>query len=125
MAHNRSINPNLDGIVATLAEWSKGRNTFTFYLFGSQVRGDTHAGSDVDVFAVWNDRPTDEDTEWWTAQNGEEFASISSRLPGKLHPQYRGDPLEPDILKAAENPILRRDNIICIWTPPKSTLKRD
>ena len=49
--------------------------------------------------------PTDAETDWWTAQNGELFATISGQLPGSIDVQFPMDDFKHRVLDQAKNPV--------------------
>lgn len=114
------MNSELTQLAATLSNWIEPHPNFTIYLFGSRVRGDHRIDSDVDILAIWNDDPTDVDTEWWTRQENEGFKTISSRLLGQVHIQHKNDPFAPAVLKAAESAVYQIGSVICVLMPPHS-----
>ena len=111
------ISDELNVLTKTLAGWAGRYTTLTFYVFGSRVRGDHRPNSDVDILFMWTDQPSDVDTDWWEEQNDEKFASVNLILPGKLQLQCRDDPMEAVIIEAAQRPVLRIGNIVCVWLP--------
>lgn len=112
------MHPDLPRLAEILSDWSSG-TTFIIYLFGSRVRGDHRSDSDVDVLIPIPDSPTDFDVDWWGRHNRDFFAEIDARLPGKLHILENDEPLAPKIIEAAQNPIYRDRNVICVWLDPK------
>jgi predicted nucleotidyltransferase len=102
-------------LASVLADWATGAPGFKLYLFGSRVRGDHRSDSDVDLsveFAVIGDREMD----WWMSNNQDEFSSINTKLPGKLHILEENDPVTR---KVRSGPVLHQDrNVLCVWLPP-------
>jgi len=110
------VNDDLRQLARTLADWAADKSV-TVYLFGSRVRGDDRADSDVDIF-IQRGKATRETAVWWTVQNSEDFASLRARLPGKLKVLDAHAPLVPAVL---EGKVIYRDgNVVCILLPPKS-----
>ena len=113
----------LRALAETLADWIEPATGIpALYLFGSRVRGDHRADSDVDVrlfLDEWN--VSDAGTvRWWTEQNAEDFVEIKSRLPGPLaiHRESK-DAADNDIRAGSKSPVLMVRRVICVWTPPR------
>jgi predicted nucleotidyltransferase len=121
-------NPELDALAEILARWVDEVPGATVYLFGSRVRGDHRPESDVDVRIPLNewDPVTNETMSWWERQNKTNFADLQARLPGplKVHREV-DDAADAEIRRAAQNPVLVRRKVICLWTPPKGSLATD
>ena len=117
----KSVSSELQSLAKTLADWSAG-TSFTVYVFGSRVRGDYRLDSDVDVILQIN-QATDSDVDWWTRQNEENFASINSRLPGPLNILELKDPVADKVRAAAVAPFYVDRNVICVWLPPKKSVR--
>jgi predicted nucleotidyltransferase len=67
-----------------IADWSAPASDFTFYVFGSRIRGSHHSNRDVDLYCKLPSKPTHKSTSWWTKQNSENFNSLQQVLPGLL-----------------------------------------
>ncbi len=82
------------------------------------MRGEHSANSDIDIAVDWGDPADDNTVNWWTFNNADEFTSINTKLPGRLHV------LEPDDtefqVKVRSGPVVhRRGNVICVWLKAK------
>ncbi len=115
-----TVRPDLQELASTLADWADGQQVIgRLYLFGSRVRGDYRYDSDVDVAIEWAADLTPGMCAWGK-ENNEEFITIQSRLPGKLHIHIdTDDAARPAIIRAAENPSLVVRKVICVITPPR------
>jgi predicted nucleotidyltransferase len=98
-----------------LADWSAGQ-TITIYFFGSRVRGDHRADSDVHIYVDWN-LPSSETAQWWTDENATDFETLKAHLPGPLKILERADPIGQSV-KTAEV-VHQEGNVICVWRAPK------
>jgi Polymerase beta, Nucleotidyltransferase len=126
-----SVAPAATQIVAVSAELSDLASVFdewvapapgvpAVYLFGSRVRGDHRADSDVDVRLFLSEWSGDDATNrWWGEQNRSDFAALKARLPGRLE-IHRDDPddADPAIRSGARSPVYVRGRVVCVWTPP-------
>ena len=105
----------LVALARKIADWAHA--DMTIYVYGSRVRGDHRADSDVDMHYVLPARPSREFTLWWTEQNLQDFADLSRVLPGPPQFLERNDPLDR---KIEDGTVVHRDrNVICICRPPK------
>ena len=123
MSTPRKVPVDLPPLAATIADWADGaEGLLRVFLFGSRVRGDNRADSDVDLYLDLkvDVDPTDEVVDWWTEQNQTEFAAFKSALPGplSLHRDYERI-VGPLIRDAARNPTYRDRKCICVSLPPK------
>jgi predicted nucleotidyltransferase len=110
--------PELDDLLSILADWAAPATSAKIFLFGSRVRGDHRPNSDVDISVKWTSPPDDQTTDWWTANNAEEFESIDAKLPGRLHVP---EPNETEFhAKVQSSEIVHtRGNIYCVWLKGK------
>ena len=76
-------------LLSTLNLWAGGTGA-TIYLYGSRVRGDHHADSDVDIFVDWPSDLNARFVDWWTRENGDLWKTISHALGA------RAEILDPD-----------------------------
>lgn len=113
------VSPELDHLLSILLDWSAPAIGAEIYLFGSRVRGDYHATSDVDISIKWASPSPDKTTNWWTAQNAECFRSINAKLPGSLHLPIQTDTERDALLRNGEI-VFTRGNIHCVWIKGKS-----
>jgi hypothetical protein len=122
------MNPDLAALANILADWlAPAPNVPAVYLFGSRVRGDHRADSDVDVRVLTNewsglDR---RDMDWWGQQNETDFAELKRRLPGplSLHREQHDD-ADPAIREGRKAPLLVVRRVVCVWTPPTLVLSQ-
>jgi len=128
----RANNVDIDDLrilAETLAEWADAAPEVpAVYLFGSRVRGDHRADSDVDVrlhLGAWKYDPIGVTAKWWLLQILTNFAGLRVRLPGPLH-LHRGreDDADPAIRVGEARPVLVVRKAICVWTPPKPASER-
>ena len=78
----KKITQEVRDLAKIVADWSAPAPDFTFYLFGSRVRGDHRPDSDVDLHYKLPPNPTHEATIWWTAQNSANWTALRKALPG-------------------------------------------
>jgi Nucleotidyltransferase domain len=76
-----------------IADWAAPAPSATIYVYGSRVRGDHRSDSDVDLHVAMPSMPEREFVEWWTAENGKDFAELRAKLPGRLEILDPRDPL--------------------------------
>ena len=76
-------------LLSTLNQWAAGTGA-TIYLYGSRVRGDHHADSDVDIFVDWPNDQNAKFVDWWTTENGDLWQNVSRALGA------RAEILDPD-----------------------------
>jgi Nucleotidyltransferase domain len=112
------MRPDLVKLAQVLADWvAEAPGVPRIYLFGSRVRGDHRPDSDVDVRICHSEWAGDELTsQWWDAQNAEEFRTINGRLPGKLHIQASENVADPAIRRGAASPVYVDRKVTCVWT---------
>jgi predicted nucleotidyltransferase len=105
-------------LARVIADWAAaGGSEMTVYVFGSRVRGDHSSDSDVDIHVRKPTQPSRAFTEWWTAQNLQDFDELRRVLPGRLEPLEPTDPLSTEV--EAGKVIHRDRNVICICRAPK------
>lgn len=112
------LSPDLDDLLSILLDWSAPAIGAEIFLFGSRVRGDYHAKSDVDISIKWAPSSNDKTADWWTAQNAECFRAINARLPGPLHLPIQTDTEREALLRDGEI-VFTRGNIHCVWIKGK------
>ena len=117
----RMADPELQLLAAIIDEWVRDApGIHEVYLFGSRVRGDHRPDSDVDIRLFIDEwQPDVRTVDWWTHQNGTDFAELKSRLPGPLaiHRENADAPDEA-IREGRKNPKLRIGKVVCVCTPP-------
>jgi Nucleotidyltransferase domain len=59
-----------------IADWATAAPSFKFYVYGSRIRGDHRADSDVDICVMVPARPQHEETVWWTNENDRDFLEL-------------------------------------------------
>ena len=82
----------LSAVVEAVAGWSAPAPDATVYLFGSRVRGDDHAASDLDVFVDVSRVTSRAAVRWWSDNNSDGFAALHALVPFRveiLHPDDR------------------------------------
>ncbi len=112
------VTDDLRTLAATLADWAAEAPGYTVYLFGSRVRGDNHADSDVDIHLDLSS-PVDDDTVFWKVRNEEtDYEAINAKLPGRLKILHWDSTLvTPDMILAAR--VVHFDRSVrCVWHPP-------
>lgn len=112
-----------DGLVELariLADWAEPAPGFEIYLFGSRVRGDHGANSDVDVVIPIPRSPSDADFAWWRDINEDSFISINAALPGPLQILENDDPIANKVRIARE--VYRDRQVKCVWMEPRYPL---
>jgi predicted nucleotidyltransferase len=110
------VTSQLAALAKTLADWAVPAPAAVIYLYGSRVRGDHRAESDVDI-CVEFPNPKTEDVQWWTHHNQDDFQQIGTQVGAKIQLLERNAPLRPDVLNG---PIVHQDrNVRCVWLPPK------
>ncbi len=112
-----SASQEVRDLAKIIADWSASAPDFTFYLFGSRVRGDHRRDSDVDLHYILPEAPAHTSTLWWSDQNGAECASLRKVLPGPIKWLERFAPLRMEV---EQGKVVHRDrNVVCVWLPPK------
>ena len=117
------MNDELPAVAQILADWiGPHAGIKRMYLFGSRVRGDHRADSDVDVRLFPQDWDYSDNATivWWNGENDDLFRTINSRLPGRLEIHHTDDDASDAAIRAASNsPVLIVGRVVCVWTPPK------
>ena len=105
-------------LAKTVADWCAAAPDFTFYLFGSRVRGDHRSNSDVDLYCKLPSNPARKSVLWWTDQNCvEDFYSLRKELPGPVKWLEQRAPLCSEI---EQGKVVHRDrNVVCVRLPAK------
>ena len=112
------VSPELDHLLSILADLAAPATDVEIFLFGSRVRGDHQAGSDVDISIKWASLSNDRTADWWTAQNSDALVGINAKLPGPLHLPIQSDTDREALLKQGEI-VHSRGNIHCVWVKGK------
>jgi predicted nucleotidyltransferase len=113
---SNTVSPELIGLAEILADWAAPATGTVIYLYGSRVRGDHKADSDVDIVVQWPN-PNFADTEWWTKNDNESFATINTKLGCRLEVLEHNDPLRSKVFAAS---VVHQDrNVRCVFLPPK------
>ena len=75
------ISDELLQLAATVADWASEAPACIVYIFGSYVRGDQHAGSDLDI-CMPIPSPVDDETFGWLAeQSSNDYEDLKVKLP--------------------------------------------
>jgi hypothetical protein len=112
-----TVSQEVRDLAKMIADWSSPAPDFTFYLFGSRVRGDYRPDSDVDLHYKLPLNPTHESTIWWTDQSGADWALLRAMLPGPLCWLEQHAPMVPGV---GQGKVVYCDrNVKCVWLPPK------
>lgn len=115
-------NEELTRLAEILDAWLRAAPTVPeIYLFGSRVRGDHRADSDVDVRLFVDQWQLDHsDMVWWLKENRTDFAALKERLPGPLaiH-REKWDAADAAILEGKKEPALVVGRVVCVKTPKK------
>jgi predicted nucleotidyltransferase len=107
--------PELSALAKSLADWAAPAPAAVIYLYGSRVRGDHTASSDVDICVEFPKAQTS-DVQWWTNNNQDDFKSISDQLGARVEILERNSPIRSKVISA---PVVYQDrNVRCIWLPP-------
>jgi predicted nucleotidyltransferase len=113
-----NIPDGLANLVDDLLPWAASMSSVTFYIYGSRVRGDHRADSDVDIHFDTDDATTDDRLTLF-AQDTDDFYEVPQRWQSKI----MGDATKrwPELRTAVRNGrvVLRKENIVCVWLPPK------
>ena len=106
----------LDSVMGAIARWAEPAVGFTFYVFGSRVRGAHRADSDVDLY-VKKGGFDDATVRWWCDQNASDFAALKGVLPGRL--EIVEEPVS--LISAIQDapPYRTMANVIAVLLPPK------
>jgi predicted nucleotidyltransferase len=112
------IHPDLKRLAKIVAEWAEKLPLKKVYVFGSRVRGDATAGSDLDVAIEFEEFPLNEAMRNWQHQNETDFAELKKALdvPLSLHREPT-DCAWPAIRAAATTPVLSVGKVLCVLTP--------
>jgi predicted nucleotidyltransferase len=120
------IHPDLKRLAKIVAEWAEKLPLKKVYIFGSRVRGDTTAGSDLDVAIEFEFPLTVNEAMWsWQHQNETDFAELKKALdvPLSLHREPT-DCAWPAIRAAATTPVFSVGKVVCVLTPRVSGQKQ-
>jgi Nucleotidyltransferase domain len=113
------MHPDLKRQAKILAEWAEKLPLKKVYIFGSRVRGDATAASDLDVAIELEPPLTVNEAMWnWKHQEETEFAELKKALdiPLSLH-RDEDDHAWPAIRAAATTPVLSVGKVVCVLTP--------
>jgi predicted nucleotidyltransferase len=115
------IDPDLERQANIIAEWAEKLPLKNVYIFGSRVRGDAMADSDLDVAIEFDPPQTINDAAMWNwkYQNDTDFTELKNALgvPLSLHCD-REDSVWPAIRAGAMKPVLSVGKVSCVITPP-------
>src|ERR1700722_15227243 len=112
-----TVTGELEELGRVIADWGAPVQSVTIYVYGSRVRRDHRSDSDVDIYVGMPSMPEREFVEWWTVQNGNDFADLRARLPGRLEILDPRDPLGRELEKCE---VAYRDrNVVYVWRKPK------
>jgi predicted nucleotidyltransferase len=113
------VSAELAELARKLADWAAPAKGTLIYLYGSRVRGDHKADSDVDICVDFSN-PTSEDINWWSENNLECFGSISAALDTRVEILERNSPIRLQVILA---PIVHQDrNVRCVWRKPHAKI---
>lgn len=105
-------------LATIIADWSAPAPDFTFYVFGSRVRGDHRADSDIDLYCKLPVNPDPKSTLWWTSENCGNFSSLQQALPGPIKWLERHSSV---CTQVEQGKVVHRErNVVCIWLPAKA-----
>jgi predicted nucleotidyltransferase len=120
------IHPDLSRQAKIVAEWAEKLPLKKVYIFGSRVRGDATAASDLDVAIEFEPPLTVNEAMWnWKHQEETEFAELKRALdvPLSLH-REEDDRAWPAIRAAATTPVFSVGKVVCVLTPRVSGQKQ-
>jgi predicted nucleotidyltransferase len=112
---------DLERYAVIIAEWAETLPIKKVYIFGSRVRGDATAASDLDIALEFQFPASVDETMWnWNHQNETDFADLKNALevPLSLH-TCADDAAWPLIRAAATTPVLSIGKVVCVLTPPR------
>jgi predicted nucleotidyltransferase len=116
------IGSDLERLANILAEWATKLPIKRVYIFGSRVRRNETANSDLDVAIEFDPPPEVDATMWnWNHENDTNFAELKRALgvPLSLHCDPE-DSAWPAIRAGAKKPVLSIGKVLCVITPPLS-----
>jgi predicted nucleotidyltransferase len=109
-------------IAALIASWADHHPVVkTIYLFGSVVRGEAHAGSDLDLLIEFDDTIGGMVTRGFFEEGDalEELKSlVGSRAPWKVSVHTKPDDQAWNYVRSGKE-MYRVRKVICIWTNTK------
>jgi predicted nucleotidyltransferase len=108
---------DLERLAKIIAHWAESLPLKQVYIFGSRVRGDHKANSDLDVAVEYADFPTEQEMANWQCENDTDFAKLKSALGVtlSLHPEPN-DAAWPAIRAGAKTPVLVIGKVCCVMT---------
>ena len=112
-------NPGLVRLTSVVADWASEARLAEVYLYGSRVRGDHDADSDVDLCFAFPARDVAV-MAWWELNCLTRFALLELKLGKRVHALYPDDPIGETVRQAAFDPerVAHRDrNVTCVWLP--------
>lgn len=113
--------PGLAELMDILAEWAAGAPV-TVYVYGSRVRGDHRADSDVDLYAQYIDGQEDAGNDWYNKQRDSDYPGLRKLLPfpfTQVMPPFGA--AHPFLFQHHE--VARQGNVVALHTPPKAKRK--
>jgi predicted nucleotidyltransferase len=109
------VTNELASLAKTLADWGAPAPAAVIYLYGSRVRGDHKATSDVDICVEFPKAET-ADAQWWTQNNQDYFKTIGQQLGARIEVLERNSPIRSKIIGAE---VVHQDrNVRCVLLPP-------
>jgi len=106
------VTAELAELARKLADWAAPATGTIVYLYGSRVRGDHNANSDVDL-SIEFPKANKDDIAWWSANNKDGFANITANLGARVEILERNSPIRSEVLAS---PVVYQDrNVRCVW----------
>ncbi len=109
------VTAELRELAKKLADWAVAAPTAVIYLYGSRVRGDHKATSDVDLCVEFPKAET-ADVQWWTQNNHDDFQAISTQVGARIEILERNSPIRSKVIGAEV--VFQDRNVRCVWLPP-------
>jgi predicted nucleotidyltransferase len=108
------VTKDLAALAKTLADWAAPAPTALIYLYGSRVRGDHKATSDVDICVEFPKAGT-ADVQWWTQVNNDEFRAVSQQVGARIEVLERNSLIRSKVTGAQV--VYQDRNVRCVWLP--------
>lgn len=118
-----NVNKSLKKLASIVAEWAKPFPILeTVYIFGSRVRGDHHAESDLDIALDFDISKGSSEITPFDEEEQSECAGLKALLPSgiKLSVHKFPDDKAWPAIRAGEC-VLRKGKVRCVFTPPWPT----